>query len=106
MSQTESTARQTESTAAPVATTGSLRVPTSGAARVRDWLRTSPTGLIALALVVGAGAGVGAIIFRCLIVSFTHLFSGHADYSAAGHAANPLVPWLGPFFVVLAPVVG
>ncbi|WP_035843738.1 chloride channel protein [Kitasatospora azatica] len=58
-----------------------------------------------LALVVGAGAGGGAIVFRWLIKTFTMLLSGHADYSAAGHAANPHVPWLGMWFVVLAPVV-
>jgi CIC family chloride channel protein len=56
--------------------------------------------------VVGAGAGLGAIGFRWLIVTFTHLFSGHADYSAAGHASNPRLAWLGPWFVLLAPAVG
>jgi CIC family chloride channel protein len=56
--------------------------------------------------VVGAGSGAGAIVFRYLILWFTHLLSGHDDYSAAGHAANPLVPWLGRFFVLLVPVVG
>lgn len=63
-------------------------------------------GVVLLALGVGAGAGLGAIGFRWLIQTFTLLFSGHRDYSAAGHAANPHVPWLGPWFVVLAPVVG
>ncbi|WP_055547059.1 chloride channel protein [Streptomyces sp. NBRC 110028] len=61
---------------------------------------------MALALVVGCGAGLGAIAFRWLIQTFTRLLSGHADYSAAGHAAHPGLPWLGPWFVVLAPVVG
>ncbi|QKV97985.1 chloride channel protein [Streptomyces sp. NA02950] len=61
---------------------------------------------MALALVVGCGAGLGAIAFRWLIQTFTHLLSGHGDYSDAGHAAHPRVPWLGPWFVVLAPVVG
>jgi CIC family chloride channel protein len=41
-----------------------------------------------------------------MILGFTYLFTGHSDYSAAGHAANPLVPGLGIWFVVLAPVVG
>jgi chloride channel protein, CIC family len=68
-------------------------------------LREAQWGLVALALAVGAGAGLGAIVFRWLIKTFTQIFSGHADYSAAGHAANPHVPWLGPFFVLLAPVV-
>ncbi|MBY8889457.1 chloride channel protein, partial [Streptomyces sp. PTM05] len=58
-----------------------------------------------LALVVGAGAGLGAVAFRWLIKTFTLLLSGHADYSAAGHAANPHVPGLGRWFVLLAPVL-
>jgi len=76
--------------------------PPSPAARVRN----APWGLLALAVTVGAGAGLGSIAFRWLIVTFTHLFSGHADYAGAGREANPHVPGLGPFFVVLAPVVG
>ncbi|MFI9274047.1 chloride channel protein [Kitasatospora sp. NPDC052896] len=59
---------------------------------------------MALALLVGTGAGAGAIAFRWLIKTFTLLLSGHADYSAAGHAANPRVPFLGHWFVLLAPV--
>ncbi len=94
-------------------TRGSLRLPTATSARVYDWLRGSTAGLVFLALVVGAGAGVGAIIFRYLILGFTLLFSGHNDYSATGRAAqpffsgaaNPHVAWLGPLFVVLAPAV-
>jgi CIC family chloride channel protein len=66
----------------------------------------TPTGLVVLALTVGAGAGLGAVAFRYLILWFTWLFSGHADYSAAGHAPHPLVPWLGAGFVVLAPAAG
>ncbi|GAA4240298.1 chloride channel protein [Actinomadura meridiana] len=77
-------------------------------AGVRGWvarIRETQWGLVVLALVVGCGAGVGAIFFRELIALFTHLFTGHGDYSAAGHAANPHLPWLGPFFVVAVPVV-
>ncbi|RLV50095.1 chloride channel protein [Nocardioides mangrovicus] len=58
-----------------------------------------------LALLVGLGAGAGAIVFRYLVLGLTRLLSGHADYAGAGHSANPLVPWLGPFFVLVAPVV-
>jgi CIC family chloride channel protein len=57
-------------------------------------------------LVVGAGSGLGAILFRDLIRWFTLLFTAHNGYSAAGHAINPNVPWLGIYFVILAPVVG
>ncbi|MEW2545095.1 chloride channel protein [Streptomyces sp. NPDC047002] len=68
-------------------------------------VREAKSGLLALALLVGAGAGLGAIVFRRLIEAFTLLFSGHADYAAAGHAVNPHVPWLGRWFVLLAPAV-
>ncbi|NUP54169.1 MAG: chloride channel protein [Catenulispora sp.] len=72
--------------------------------RLADALASGPGGLIVLALAIGAGAGGGAIVFRWLITTFTHLFSGHADYSAAGHTANPHLPALGIWFVVFTPV--
>jgi CIC family chloride channel protein len=62
--------------------------------------------LIALALLIGVASGVGAVAFHFMIDSFTLLFSGHRDFSAAGHGINPLVPGLGIWFVVLAPVLG
>jgi CIC family chloride channel protein len=83
-----------------------IRLPERPLVRAYDWLRGSPAGLVVLALAVGAGAGAGAVVFRYLILGFTRLLTGHNDYSAAGHAANPMLPWLGRFFVVLAPVVG
>jgi CIC family chloride channel protein len=46
------------------------------------------------------------VVFRHLILWFTRLFTAYDDYSAVGHAANPRVPWLGMWFVLLAPVVG
>ena len=76
-----------------------------GPQRLLQALRGGRGGLIVLALAVGAGAGVGAIAFRWLIKTFTRLFSGHADYSSAGHAANPHVPWLGVWFVLFTPVL-
>ncbi|WP_254205229.1 chloride channel protein [Nocardia alni] len=81
----------------------SLQVP----ARVPmwEWVRESRGGLVLLALIIGAGAGGGAIVFRWLITTFTKLLSGFPDYSALGHIANPHVPWLGSWFVLLAPVV-
>jgi CIC family chloride channel protein len=62
--------------------------------------------LTALAVLTGAGAGAGAVAFRYMILGFTYLFSGHRDYSAAGHAPDPWLPGLGIWFVVLAPVIG
>jgi CIC family chloride channel protein len=45
------------------------------------------------------------VVFRWLIKAFTLALSGHADYSAVGHAPNPHVPGLGRWFVIFAPVV-
>ena len=63
-------------------------------ARRREWLGSSQ-GLVVLAFAVGVGAGLGAIAFRYLILGLTEVFSGHRDYSAAGHVANPHVPGSG-----------
>ena len=68
------------------------------------WARSSETGLLSLALAVGAGAGLGAIVFRWLITTFTTAFTGHLDYAGTSHLGNPHLPWLGRYVVVLAPV--
>jgi CIC family chloride channel protein len=83
-----------------------LPLPGSWRARTRDWVRGSPTGLVALALAVGGGAGLGAVAFRYLILVFTHAFSGYADYSSRGHAAYGYFHHVGFWFVLLAPVAG
>ena len=47
--------------------------------------------------------------FRWLISHASALFTGYPDYSAVGphgHPAHHWFPWLGPWFIVLAPVVG
>jgi chloride channel protein, CIC family len=62
--------------------------------------------LAALALLVGVGAGLGAIAFRYLILGFTALFTGHSDPSALGHFTNPHIPVLGPYVVLVIPVIG
>lgn len=87
-------------------TTSRIHVPSDLHRRSLDWIRGTQGGIIAIALVVGAGGGLGAVVFRDLIRWFTLLFTGHNDYSAAGHAVNPNLPWLGIYFVVLAPVLG
>lgn len=73
------------------------------------WRRmaATPAPLIAAAIVVGAGAGLAAVVFRWLVQTATLIFTGTTDYSATtGHPANPWVPWLGGAFVILAPAVG
>ncbi|KHL18348.1 UNVERIFIED_CONTAM: chloride channel protein [Mumia flava] len=61
--------------------------------------------MTALAVVVGAGAGLGAIMFRWLIETFTRAFTGYDDYAGLGHVGNPSFPALGASFVLLTPVV-
>jgi len=62
--------------------------------------------LVGLCLAVGAGAGLGAIGFRYLIEAFTWIFTGHTDPSALGHFTNPHLAFLGPFVVLVVPVLG
>ncbi|MCR6488963.1 chloride channel protein [Amycolatopsis sp. OK19-0408] len=81
------------------------RVPVPVRQPIGRWLRESRSGLVGLAVLIGAGAGLGAIVFRWLITTFTHLFSGQADYADAGRAAHPWFPELGPWFLLLAPVI-
>jgi CIC family chloride channel protein len=75
-------------------------------ARLRRSAARGSGGLTALALLTGAGAGLGAVAFRYMILGFTHLFTGHSEYGAAGRTINPHLPGLGIWFVVAVPVVG
>lgn len=61
--------------------------------------------ILGLALLIGVGAGLGAVGFRYLIQGLTEVFTGHSDYAGLGHVGNPDLPALGRWFVLLAPVV-
>jgi CIC family chloride channel protein len=74
--------------------------------RLRERLGGPDGLLVALAVLVGIGAGIGAIGFRYLIEGFTWIFSGHTDPSALGHFTNPHLAFLGPFVVLVVPIVG
>ena len=76
------------------------------AGKAGAWLRESRGGLFVLALAVGAGAGLGAVAFRYLIVGFTWLATGHAAFGQQGRIGSAHLPWLGPAFFVVIPVVG
>ena len=73
--------------------------------RVSDWLAASKLGLAVMALVVGAGAGVGAAGFRELIYFVTWVFTGHETFGQYGHAASLHLPFLGIWFVLIVPVI-
>lgn len=85
-----------------VGTSTRRRAPTTAV----GGLRNASWAVMALAVIVGAGAGAGSVVFRWCIQSFTRLLSGHADYAASPGAGNPHVAWLGPYFVLFAPVLG
>jgi CIC family chloride channel protein len=53
--------------------------------------------LIATALVVGLGGGLGAVVFRWLINSFTHIFFD---------GIHNLLPFMGPAYVIVVPAIG
>lgn len=70
------------------------------------WLRGNRFGLFAVALLVGVGAGLGAVMFRYLIFGFTWLATGHTEFGQQGRIASAHLPWLGVAFFVVIPVVG
>jgi len=83
--------------------------PTGGSAVRRaasSWLGGAWLGLAVVALVVGAGAGLGAAVFRWLIYAFTWLATGHHQFGQQGHAASLHLPWLGFWFLLVIPMLG
>jgi CIC family chloride channel protein len=73
---------------------------------MRRWLAHAQLGIAAMALAIGAAAGLGAVVFRWLIYTFTWLATGHHQFGQQGHVGSPHVPLLGVWFLLLAPVVG
>ncbi|HXT45668.1 MAG TPA: hypothetical protein VN748_16390 [Pseudonocardiaceae bacterium] len=92
--------------------TSSVRAPEqAGEARtwwggVTGWLRGNRFGLFFVALLVGVGAGLGAVVFRNLITAFTWLATGHASFGQQGRVPSAHLPWLGWGFFVVIPVLG
>jgi CIC family chloride channel protein len=75
-------------------------------ARTASWLRASRFGLFVIAVLVGVGAGLGAVGFRYLIYLFTWLATGHVQFGQAGYTGSAHLPWLGLAFFVVIPVIG
>ena len=86
--------------------TASRRAPRPGVSRAAAWLRAGRGGLFLLALLIGAGSGLGAVAFRYLISFFTWLATGHAEFGQAGRVPSGHLPWLGLAFFVLIPAIG
>ena len=89
-------------TSATVAANG----PGPSGARAGAWLRGGRGGLFLLALLVGAGAGLGAVAFRYLVYFFTWLATGHDEFGQQGYVGSAHLPGLGLGFFVVIPVIG
>ena len=64
--------------------------------RAAAWLRAGRGGMFLLALLVGAGAGLGAVAFRYLVYFFTWLATGHSEFGQAGHVGQHPPAVAGP----------
>ena len=81
--------------------------PSAGwAGRAAGWLRAGRSGMFLLALLVGAGSGLGAVVFRYLIYFFTWAATGHSQFGQQGRVPSAHLPWLGLGFFVVIPVIG
>lgn len=74
--------------------------------QLASWLRANQLGLFCVAIVVGVGAGLGAVAFRYLVFGFTWLATGHDEFGQQGWAASDHLPWLGIAFYAVIPVIG
>jgi chloride channel protein, CIC family len=86
--------------------TGQARGTLPWAGRAGGWARGSRGGLFVIAVLVGAGSGLGAVAFRYLVYFFTWLATGHVQFGQQGRVASARFGWLGLGFFVLIPVAG
>ena len=92
--------------AEPVVSTQASPSRPSVVRTVSAWLGGNRLGLVVMALVVGAGAGLGAALFREMVFGATWLVTGHDQFGQQGHAASTHLPGLGIWFVLIVPVLG
>ena len=60
--------------------------------RASGWLRGTRGGLLLIAALLGAGAGLGAVAFRYLVYGFTWLATGHTEFGQQGYVGSSLFP--------------
>ncbi len=66
-------------------------------ALVRRFHTSERSGLAVLAIIVGIGAGLGAVAFRWMIAAVMHSFFG---------VANHFLVFLGPYRIIPIPALG
>jgi CIC family chloride channel protein len=84
----------------------SARMTGRSRAALFGYLRSSQGGLFMLAVLVGVGSGLAAVVFRYLISTFTWLATGHTEFGQQGRIASAHLPWLGVGFFLVIPVIG
>jgi chloride channel protein, CIC family len=92
--------------AEPIATTQASTSRRSVVRSVSAWLGGNRLGLVVMALIVGAGAGLGAALFREMVFGATWLVTGYDQFGQQGHAPSLHLPGLGIWFVLVVPVFG
>ena len=76
-----------------------------GRGRVLGLFRHHRSGLFALAVLVGAGSGGAAVLFRLGIERWTLLLTGAGDYTLSLGPSFGLLSFAGRRFVLIAPVL-
>ena len=89
-----------------VAPVPAARPVSKAVGQLAGWLRANRLGLFCVAIIVGLGAGLGAVAFRYLIYGFTWLATGHDEFGQDGWVGSDHLPWLGVGFFVVIPVIG
>ena len=70
------------------------------------WVRESRLGLFSAALVIGVGAGLGALAFRWLVFGSTWLATGSTQFGQGGYGVLPAhFAWLGRASFLVIPVI-
>jgi chloride channel protein, CIC family len=70
------------------------------------WLRSSLMGLALMSVIVGVGAGFGAVAFRWLIFSITWIATGYKEFGQQGRVDSLHFTWLGIWFILIIPIIG